>query len=452
MKAKPLLTALLVMGWTLTALAQGAGTQSSVPSTGQPPTGAQPSPPILQPSPPAAEKKEEPSRLVELYGKVYPQLMGPTSGLWHPAIFSERGATPEGTPVATFAEEPAGTNSVLREIEFDSPNSKFGLRGHQRLPGGNKAIFQLETLFLIHGGSTTFGTLDSFVGLSNELLGTVRLGRFNTPFKEYGDDLSFLGVSAGNFTSTSTLLRRPGFGGSNASRFHERRANAVEYDSPQFYGVQFAIQYSTDLAKTETRNPHFWSAGAMWGIGDFQIAVAHEIHRDVFGGSRNVPDQLSNFDDDSVSSTDRATSLMLTYKLAIFNFEFDINDKRYFENSTTPGRFRSYRNNSYLFNVEARLSPQWRTQAHYVGSTPGTCTVVGQSCTTEGLEGSQVSVGVAYHFARPTYLFAMASWVRNGPSAQFQAGQLQDVNVGEDITQYAVGIHHSFELPLLQQQ
>ena len=63
-----------------------------------------------------------------------------------------------------------------------------------------------------------------FVGA---LFGTIKLGRFDTPFKEYGDDISFLGVSSGNFTSTSALYRRFGFGTSNTARFHERAQNAV---------------------------------------------------------------------------------------------------------------------------------------------------------------------------------------------------------------------------------
>jgi predicted porin len=422
-------------------------------------TSAQPIPAPLPPAPAKEDTKKEPSRQIELYGKLYPQVMAPSSGLWHPSVFGNGGATPADATVATFAASPAGTPGVFRAFEFTSSNSRFGLRGHQRFGNGFKAIFQLETLFGIHsnpdapGGVTNFATLDSFVGLTHESYGTARLGRMNTPFKEYGDDISFLGVSAGNFTSTSTVLRRPGFGTSNLSRFHERRNFAVEYATPELYGFEAAIQYSSDLARTATRDPYAWSGGLKWGMGDFEVAIAHEIHQDFFGLSRTVPSSLANVNSSfaaqagqtGLHSTDRASSLMLKYKLGNHAFEFDINDKRYFENSTAVGRAHSYRNNSYLVIWDARWSNEWRTQAHYVGSTPGTCTVVGQTCSTDGLEGSQISAGVAYHFARPTFLFAMASWVRNGPSAQFLAGQFQDVNVGEDITQYAVGIHHSFD-------
>jgi predicted porin len=440
-------------------MAQQTSAGQSPPLASEPQVTGQPVPvpaPALPTAPAAGakeeKKKEDASQLVELYGKVYPQVMAPTSGLWHPALFSNRGATPAGTPVSTLSASPAGANGIMREIEFASSNSRFGLRGHQRLPGGDlRAVFQLETQFSIEGATNdapVFGTRDSWVGLSSNRYGTLKLGRFDTPFKDYGDETSFLGVSSGNFTSTSAVFRRPGFGTSNASRFHERRPNAAQFESPELYGFDFAVQYSSDLARTATRDPHVWSAGLRWTRGEFEVAVAHEIHNDIFGGSRNVPKALSNFDDQSVNAVDRASALMLKYKLGIFTFEFDVNDKRYNEDSTNPGKFHSYRNNAYEAIWEARWTQNWRTAAHYVAATAGTCTLVDAPCTTKGLDGSQVSVGLAYHFSRPTYVFGMASWVRNGPSARFQEGGVQDVNVGEDLTQYAVGIHHAFEVSL----
>ena len=66
------------------------------------------------------------------------------------------------------------------------------------------------------------------------------------------------------------------------------------------------------------------------------------------------------------------------------------------------------------------------------------------ACITDGLDGSQLSAGFAYYFSRRTYLFAMASWLKNGFSAQFNNSASQAPAIGEDITQYAVGLSHSF--------
>src|SRR5258705_31775 len=230
------------------------------------------------------DKSAEPDTVVVLYGKVYPEVVRQYG----------TGATQAGTPVATFAAPPSGSESIIPRNEMESSNSRFGVRGHERLGGGLKAIFQLETQFLVDSNNTAFAQRDSWVGLSHDRWGLMKLGRFDTPFKEYGDDISFLNVSSGNFTSTSAVMRRFGFGTSNTARFHERRANAIQYESPQIGGLDFKAQYSTDENDTAIRKPHVWSFGAKYEMGNFTVMGGHEIHWDLFGGSNNVPTAMRN--------------------------------------------------------------------------------------------------------------------------------------------------------------
>lgn len=380
--------------------------------------------------------KPEADTVVELYGKVFPELVFPSSS----------GATAAGVAVCTICDPAEGTNNVIKRTEMESSNSRFGVRGHEKLGKDLKAIFQLETQFLLDSNNTRFAQRDSFVGLAHKNWGTVKLGRFDTPFKEYGDDTSFLGVSSGNFTSTSDLYRHIGFGSrNNAARFHERRVNAVQYESPTLGPIDFKVQYSTDEAKTATRNPEVYSAGMKFEAGPFEVLVGFEEHRDLFGLSRNSPTAMSNFTDQRVRSKDRAAAIAFKYKIGIHQFEFDANEKRYDETGTgVTGRVRSYKNNSYLLYWDARWSPQWRTSAHYVKSTAGQCTRVNAVCSTRGLGAEQFALGVAYHFSRRTYLFLMGTYLKNDFSAVFSNSNLQDVNPGEDLTQVGMGIHTSW--------
>lgn len=397
-----------------------------------------------------AQKGEEPDSVVVLYGKAYPEIVRP-SGKGATAASTACSSTTLATriascDVATFAAAPTGTTGIIRRNEMESSNSRLGVRGHEKLGGDLKAIFQLETQFLVDQNTTNFAQRDSFVGLQHKRWGTIKLGRFDTPFKDYGDDISFLGVSSGNFTSTSSVLRRPGFGGSNASRFHERRINSIQYESPDWGPLEFKVMYSTDESDTPTRKPHVWSAGGSWEFGIFEILVGYEIHYDQFGGSRNMPiSSMANTSDQSVRSRDKAAEIALKVKLGRHQFEFDANQKKYDETGTAvAGRFRSYKNNSFLALWDARWSQQWRTQIHWVKGTAGTCSLIGFDCSTTGLGGTQTSAGVAYYFSRRTYLFYMASWVKNDFSAQFNTSNAQNVSVGEDLFQHAIGIHHSF--------
>ena len=391
---------------------------------------------------------DEPSSVVVLYGKVYPEIVRQRG----------KGATPSSCTVAngclaTFAGAATGTSNIITRSEMESSNSRFGVRGHEKLGGGWKAVWQLETQFLVDSNNTGFAQRDSWVGLNHKGFGTVKLGRFDTPFKEYGDDISFLGVSSGNFVSTSAVLRRFGFGESNAARFHERRVNAVQYESPDWGPFDFKVQYSTNEADTAARKPHVWSVGGKLEFGNLAILAGHEIHWDLFGGSSNVPSAMRNNGDANARSKDRASEVAVTYKLGNHQFEFDYEWHDYKEFNFAPitptanGRFSSYKNNSWLVMWEARWSPKWRTAMHYVRGTAGKCTrlfvTAGAPCITDGLDGTQLSAGVAYYFSRRTYLFFLYQQLKNGKSAIFASGS-QTPSTGEDVTQIAAGIHTSF--------
>jgi predicted porin len=378
-------------------------------------------------------EKAEPDSVVTLYGKVYPELVFPSSS----------GATSAGRATCTICLPAEGENQIIKRTEMESSNSRFGVRGHEKLGRDLKAIFQLETQFLLDSNNTGFAQRDSFVGLASKAWGTVKLGRMDTPFKEYGDDLSFLGVSSGNFTSTSNLYRHIGMGTqANAARFHERRVNAVQYESPDIGPAEFKIQWSTNENKTSTRDPRVLSMGGQLEFGNLTLLLGHEIHYDLFGISANVPSSMRNTSDQAVRSKDKATEVALKYKAGIHTFEIDANEKKYDETGTNvTGRIRSYKNNAYMFLWEARWTPTWRTAFQYIKATRGSCSRVNAVCNTDGLEGEQYGLGFAYHFSRRTYLFVMGTLVKNGYSASFNNTNTQDVSPGEDVRQIGVGLH-----------
>jgi predicted porin len=380
-------------------------------------------------------EKADPDSVVELYGKVYPELVFPSSS----------GATSAGTTLCTICGSAAGDNAIIKRTEMESSNSRFGLRGHEKLGGALKAIWQMETEFHVDSNDSRFAQRDSFVGLSHNGWGTVKLGRMDTPFKEYGDDLSFLGVSSGNFTSTSGIYRHIGFGSqNNAARFHERRVNVVQYETPDWGPFEAKIQWSTNEAKTATRDPRVLSMGGSYELGPAKIMVGYEVHWDLFGLSLNVPSTMRNTNDQSVKSKDEAVEVGVQFKFGAHTFEIGGNQKKYKEPNSVAGRVQSYQNNAYEFLWEARWTPNFRTAFQYVKATAGKCSVVNLDCNTNGLEGQQIGLGFAYHFSRRTYLFVMGTLVKNGYSAVFNNSNQQAPNPGEDVRQIGVGLHTAF--------
>jgi predicted porin len=382
---------------------------------------------------------------VQLYGKLYPYF------LWEKGS----GATAVGTPVSTLAATPTGVNALAGTKTMNAGNSNIGFRGTEDLGGGMKAVFQLEAQVAVDNGSGAGATgglqfnRNTFVGLDGGW-GSIKLGNMDTIFKNYGDTIGILGLSSGTFLSSSGVLRKSGFGTSGSSSFHLRRANAVQYETPEFGGFQGGVQWSTneaDPAVIPRKNPRVLSFGVKWDNGPFYAALAHEIHYDMYGGSLNAPNALRNSGAaDPTHAKDRATQATVEWRLnKQHKFEFDAIRKEYKEDATVAGRFQSYRNMAYLVAMENRWSDQWRTAAHIVLSKAGSCSRVAAACSTDGLDGKKFTVAAAYYLSKRTNLFAAASLVRNDKSARYTNTENgTNPNPGEDIKHFAVGISHNF--------
>jgi predicted porin len=188
--------------------------------------------------------------------------------------------------------------------------------------------------------------------------------------------------------------------------------------------------------------------GVKWDNGPIYLALAHEIHYDLYGGSANAPTALrNNGAADPTRSRDKATQATVEWRATKeHKFEFDVIRKEYNENAATPGRFQSYNNMAYLLAMENRWSDQWRTAAHVVLSKAGSCSRVGGAvCTTDGLGGKKFTLAAAYYLSKRTYLFAAGSVIKNDQSARYSNTEMgTQPNPGEDIKHFAVGISHNF--------
>jgi predicted porin len=380
---------------------------------------------------------------VQLYGKLYPYFLHEKGS----------GPTAAGTPVSSIAGTPTGVAGVPGVNGFSAGNSRWGLRGTEDLGGGNKAIFQLESQVKVDDGSGGLSSnalgfnRNTFVGLEGNW-GEVKLGNHDTIFKEYGDTIGFLGLSSGTFMSTSNVLRKTGFGTSGRSSFHLRRANSVIYETPEIAGFTGGLQWSTDEdPSTSLHKGKVYSMGVKWDNGPFYVALAHEIHKDLFGGSANAPAaQRNNAATDPTRSNDKATEFVVEWRpTKQHKFEFDAIRKTYNENATVAGRFSNYHNMAYLLAMENRWGDKWRTSAHLVMSKAGSCARVATACSTDGLEGKQITLGGAYYLSKRTYLWSSVSRLINGKSARYNNNEFdQTPSPGEDINHFAIGISHSF--------
>ncbi|MDB5908222.1 MAG: hypothetical protein JWP34_2336 [Massilia sp.] len=376
---------------------------------------------------------------VQIYGKLYPELVR----------VNLSGATARTGPLNTLIGASAG-GADLSTTSLDSPNSRLGFRGSEDLGGGMKAIFQLEMGFGVDTGVNTSSTAlfsrDTWVGLAGNF-GTVRLGSMDTVYKNLGDTLTYLGISSGNFISTSNILSKPGIGSSSASSFHLRRANSVYYETPEFAGgFQGLFDYSLGEVANDATRGNVYSTGIKYEAGPLYAAIAYERHNDLFGGSKNVVTALRNDSNPLANSRDSAVRATVQYKITNnTRAEVNLADLKYSETGGANGKFREYKHNTWSIAAEHKATEAITLFAAYGQSTAGSCALVGTAaCSTNGLEGKMFNMGAGYYFSKRTLLFAVASYMGNGDAATYSNLNSGNPLPGQDIKTFGFGISHSF--------
>lgn len=371
---------------------------------------------------------------VEIYGRLYPQLANSKSS----------GAT-TGTPPATFVSDTGGNHDSRWSV--DTSNSRIGFRGKEQLGGSLSTIWQIETRvrFDTGAGNTWAGGRNSFLGLAGGF-GTVKLGNMDTIYKEYGAQVgSFFGVSSGNFVSSSGVLSAHGLGVDDDqvdTGFHFRAPNSIQYETPEFGGFQFGLQYSPDEAKGNPGrdfDSDLVSMGVKYEAGPIYVSVQHERHNDWFDLSANAEALAIG----ATSSEDQATRLSVGYRFTPSHRITGDIARMEWEDSG-PGGSASLEKTSWAIGWEARWSSTFRTEIAYVNNDEGSCDISGAACSTDGLDGKMLSFGAAYYFSKRTFLFGLVSRLTNGDSASFSNTNTFDPETGADTTSFAVGVSHSF--------
>ncbi len=374
---------------------------------------------------------------VQIYGRLYPEFtVGKTTG-----------ATPAGTSSSTLGRTPTGLDLKSRN-SIDASNSRIGFRGKEDLGSGLSAIWQIESTVPIDQGGGLLATRDSFVGLRGGF-GTVRLGNMETVYKSLGDPLGILGISSGNFVAMSNIMSsRMPFGTSSAGSFHLRRANSLEYNSPEFGGFQLSAMYGPDETRTGNLNADLWSVGMEYKGGPIEASLAHEIHNDFFAGSNGVGSSSAVANPTtgagSVHSKDKSTRAMVMYSIGGAKIQLNASTIEFGESGGAAGKFQDYKNTRWSLTWQQSWGGPLRTSVAYGSSSAGSCSLVGgAACSTSGLDGNMVTLGGDYSFSKRTALFVLYSRINNGSASQYRNMENATPSPGADITQYAIGIRHN---------
>lgn len=177
-----------------------------------------------------------------------------------------------------------------------SNGSRFGFKGSEDLGGGLSAIYQVESHIAIGAGPAAYGAggypgdngvnsfagtglavRDTFVGLKSDSAGTVRLGRFDTPYKlatrgmdlfinTIADNRSLMGI--GHDVRVSNSI---GFNSLNYSGF----SLAASYFGDQG-GVAPGVMSGSSPYASPTNTNEGYSVAGTYNAGPFYATAAYQ--------------------------------------------------------------------------------------------------------------------------------------------------------------------------------
>lgn len=161
---------------------------------------------------------------------------------------------------------------------LSSNGSRIGFRTGSEIAPGLQARLQLEQEVRYDNGNTgtnTFTSRDSFVELEGDF-GGLRLGYFNTPFKNISRQVDFFNDQVGDSRNLIRLDQAP-----YNQDFDTRFRNGIQYSTPVFRDFTLILHHSTNNSESSNPPDDEQAANSIaltYNAGNLYLAAGYETH------------------------------------------------------------------------------------------------------------------------------------------------------------------------------
>jgi predicted porin len=337
-----------------------------------------------------------------------------------------------------------------RSQRVSSNVSHIGLKGSEDLGGGLTAVWQVEQNIDMSGAGSgvlsgshpsTFGTQNTFAGLSSATMGTVVLGRHDTPYKIATRGLD---VFANGIADNRSLMGRASSGvafQTSTTAFDGRQPDVIAYISPAMAGFTVAVGHvnlnqALGLSQDDTNdhNSSAWSLAALYGTGPFFASLAYETH--------DLEAALGHS-----GAEEHAAKLGLGYTGNMFSVGFAYENTS--DNLNDFGH-SSYAHNAYTLGGKFNLNGSDAIKAAY--------TRAGDMADIANSAANQFSLGYDHAMSKRTTVYALYTRINNGDGWGYQlSSNASSVNypsqgnalsalsgLGADPSAVSIGLKHTF--------
>lgn len=339
--------------------------------------------------------------------------------------------------------------------KVSSNTSRIGFKGNEDLGDGLSAIWQIEQLISIDGGQSaanSFATRNTFAGLKSESLGTVLLGRHDTPYKlstrsldVFGDGIADNRGIMGGGVNTAAAPRTAAANNATATlpigaaaSFDGRQTDVIAYISPAMNGFTGAVAYvagaESQTLATQTKGSALSAAG--WYNNDALYAsLAYETHD--FGTAAGTIGGAGAGEKES------AWKLGLSYKFGALttNFAYEKTSDNFGAALGGATGANLYGHNAYY------LSGKYSFGENAVKLAYGKA---GNNATAN-TGARQVSVGIDHNLSKRTSVYALYTQLSNDTAATYALGNSGIGNgtvfmngAGSKPSAVSLGLKHTF--------
>ena len=333
-----------------------------------------------------------------------------------------------------FADTNESTGDSSDIVTARDNVSRFGIKGTEDLGGGLSAIWQVEmalnannsdkfatTITTTSGASfpisLTLGqtTLrNTFVGLKSDTLGTVILGRYDTPYKLATGVLDIFSDTAGDY---NTII---GTTGNGKTIYDNRAPQTIAYMSPNWTGFSFAAAYVSvkNVEQAPDNNAEAYSAMGQYANGPFFASLAYETFTGASGGGST-----------GVLDTE-AFKAGFGFKMDAFKLGLIYEDISDDASGSAVSRDAYYVNGMYSIGAID-------LKAAYGISNDGE--------SAADTEFDTYALGVDYNLSKRTKLFGLYSAVQNSTGSKASLSTTgYAATLGNDVEVFSVGMIHTF--------
>ena len=229
--------------------------------------------------------------------------------------------------------------------------------------------------------------------------------------------------------------------------FYRRADKTIWYESPNWNGITFEVDYSLSAYNGATTDPQILSAGVKWqpeGL-PFYVDAAIEQHDDMFGIAAITGNTTG------ASSSDDATQIGAGFNIAGFNLHARLETLSYeTDGATGVGAVKTWERDAMWFGVKYNLASGYVAGAIGIADE-AECELQGGGACTAAIDTGATMYGVGYfhNLSKQTQLQFIYNQVDNDPSAQYRdigGSTLVSGNLapGNDYKGLFVGAKHTF--------